>query len=141
VVDDYEPWRGYTATALQAHPNLQIIGEAADGLQAVRRAEELQPNLILLDIVLPKLNGIEAARRIRQVSPRSKVLFASVDRYAEVIKEALRAGANGYLLKSDAGSELLLAVRAVLEDKRFVSTGLHLAADDSTLDASNGNEL
>jgi DNA-binding NarL/FixJ family response regulator len=121
VVEDYEPWRRYFSTALQKQPELQVIGEVSDGLEGVQRAEELQPDLILVDIGLPTLNGIEAARRIRKLSPESKILFVSQESSADVVQEALSTGAYGYVVKSDARSELLSAVEAVLQGKRFVS--------------------
>ena len=124
VVEDYEPWRRYFSTALQKQPELQVIGEVSDGLEAVQKAEELQPDLVLLDIGLPTLNGIEAARRIRKVSPASRILFVSENRSADIAEEALSTGASGYVVKSDTGSELLPAVKAVLEGKRFISASL-----------------
>jgi DNA-binding NarL/FixJ family response regulator len=124
VVEDYEPWRRYFSTALQKQPELQVIGEVSDGLEAVQKAEELQPDLILLDIGLPTLNGIEAARRVREVSPTSKILFVSENRSPDIAQEALGTGAGGYVVKSDARSELLPAVKAVLEGKRFISASL-----------------
>jgi len=89
VVEDYEPWRRYVSTALQKQTELQVIGEVSDGLEAVQQAEELQPDLILLDIGLPTLNGIEAARRIRKVSPASRILFVSENCSADIAEEAL----------------------------------------------------
>jgi DNA-binding NarL/FixJ family response regulator len=124
IVDDYEPWRRYLSTALQKDPELQVIAEVSDGLKAVQKAEELQPDLIFLDIGLPTLNGIEAARRIRQVSPASKILFINENRSADIAEAALSTGASGYVVKSDAASELMPAVKAVLEGKRFVSASL-----------------
>ena len=124
VVEDHESWRRYFSTLLPKHDGLEVIGEVADGLEAVQKDEELQPDLILLDVGLPTLNGIEAARRVRKVSPASKVLFVSETRSADVAEEALNTGAGGYVLKSDAESELLPAIRAVLEGKRFISAGL-----------------
>ena len=124
VVEDYEPWRRYFSTALQKQPELQVIGEVSDGLEAVQKAEELQPDLILLDIGLPTINGIEAARRIREVSPTSTILFVSENRSPNIAEEALGTGAGGYVVKSDAGSELLPAVKAVLEGKRFISASM-----------------
>ena len=126
IVDDYEPWRRYLSTALATQPELEIVGEAADGLSAVQKAKELQPHLILLDLVLPELNGIEAARRIRQLSPNSKILFVSMERNPEVVRGALATGAHGYLVKSDAGSQLFLAIKAVLEDNPFFSSSVDL---------------
>ena len=124
MVDDYEPWRRYISAALQKQPELQVIGEVSDGLEAVQQAEELQPDLILLDIGLPTLNGIEAARRIRKVSPASRILFVSENCSADIAEEALSTGASGYVVKSDAGGELLPAVKAVIEGRRFISASL-----------------
>jgi len=112
------------STTFQRQPELEIIGRVSDGLEAVEKAQELQPELILLDIGLPTLNGIEAARRIRAVSPASKILFVSENCSVDIAEEALRNGAGGYVVKSDAASELLPAVKAVLEGKRFVSASL-----------------
>ena len=109
---------------LQKGPQLQVICEVSDGLEAVQKAEELQPDLILLDIGLPTLNGIEAARRIRKLSPESKILFVSQESSADVVREALSLGEAGYVSKAQAGSRLLAAVGAVLQGKQFVSSGL-----------------
>ena len=124
MVDDYEPWRAFVASTFKNQPKLRIIGEAKDGLEAVQITQQLQPDLILLDIGLPRLNGIEAARRIRDVSPKSRILFLSENRSRDIAEEALRTGAFGYVVKSAAASELLPAVEAVLQDKRFVSVSL-----------------
>jgi DNA-binding NarL/FixJ family response regulator len=124
VVEDYEPWRRFILTTLQKQPELQVIGEALDGLEAVQKAEELQPDLIVLDIGLPKLNGLEAARQIRKVSTKSKILFVSQESSAEVVQEALALGALGYVLKTRAGSELLAAVEAVRQGRQFICSGL-----------------
>lgn len=121
VVDDYEPCRRFACTTLLKQPELRVIGEVCDGSEAVQQAKESQPDLILLDIGLPTLNGLGAARRIREVSPASKILFVSENRSAEIAEEALGTGGSGYVIKSDAASELLPAVKAVLEGKRFVS--------------------
>jgi CheY-like chemotaxis protein len=99
---------------------LRVIGVASDGLEAVQKAEELQPDLIVLDIGLPSLNGIEVARQIRKLSPRSKILFVSQESSADVVQGALGTGAQGYVLKSDAGKELLEGVNAVLRGEQFV---------------------
>jgi CheY-like chemotaxis protein len=124
VVDDHEIWRGFLSTALQKQPELKVIGEVSDGLGAIEKAKELKPDLILLDIGLPSLNGIEAARRIHEVSPTSKILFVSENRSFDIVEKALNTGAGGYVVKSDAGSELLPAIKAVLEGKRFVAASL-----------------
>jgi DNA-binding NarL/FixJ family response regulator len=119
VVDDYEPWRSFASRTFQNNPELQIVGEASDGLEAVQKAQELQPDLILLDIGLPTLNGIAAARQILQHAPRIKILFLSEQRSSDIVEEALGTGARGYVLKSDAANELLLAVEAVIHGKQF----------------------
>lgn len=124
MVDDYAPFRYFVRSALQKLPELQVIGEASDGMEAVQKAQELRPDLILLDIGLPTLNGIEAARLIREVSRTSKILFVSENRSRDLTEEALRSGADGYVVKSDAASELLPAVEAVLQGKQFVSIRL-----------------
>lgn len=108
---------------LRKRPQLQIVGETADGLEAVHKAEELRPDLILLDLGLPTLNGIEAARRIRTLSPESKIIFISQQSDPDVVEEALDLGARGYVVKAQAASELLVAVEAVLENRQFISGG------------------
>jgi len=124
MVDDFEPYRCLVASVLRKEPELQILCEVSDGLEAVQKAKELQPDLILLDIELPNLNGIEALSRIRQVSPNAKIIFLTQNSDKEVVAAALITGAHGYVLKTDAGSELLTAVAAVLRGDEFISTGI-----------------
>jgi DNA-binding NarL/FixJ family response regulator len=124
VVDDYQDWRRFVSETLQQTGDFDIVHQACDGLEAVQRAEELQPDLILLDIGLPNLNGLEAARKIQEVSANSKILFVSENRSADIVEAALKTGSGGYVLKSDAGSDLLPGIRAVLEGKRFISASL-----------------
>jgi DNA-binding NarL/FixJ family response regulator len=125
VVDDFQPFRQFICSTLGQIPELQIIGEASDGLEAVRKAEELKPDMILLDIGLPTLNGIEASHRISRVAPDSKILFVSQDHDEAVVGAALSNGAKGYVLKVDAGRELLPAVESVLRGERFISSGIN----------------
>ena len=124
VVDDYEPFRRVVWAILDARPELQVIGEAADGLEAVQKAAELQPDFILLDIGMPALNGIEAAHRISRLVPAAKILFVSQENDMDVIAAALSDGATGYLHKQTASWELLSAVEAILQGDGFVSEGL-----------------
>jgi DNA-binding NarL/FixJ family response regulator len=124
VVEDYEPFRQYVCSTLGKRPELQIVGEVSDGLEAVQKAEELQPDLIVLDIRLPSLTGIEAARRIRELSPESRILFVSQETSAHVVRGALADGAKGYVVKTDARRELLIAVDAVLRGSQYLSSGL-----------------
>jgi DNA-binding NarL/FixJ family response regulator len=124
VVDDYEPWREQICSMLQTQPELHVIAEIADGLEAVQKAQELKPDLILLDIGLPELNGIEAAKRIRQVAPDARIIFLTQNSDKDVVEAALNTGAHGYVLKADAGSELLPAMAGVLGGDDFVSSGI-----------------
>ena len=131
VVEDYEPFRRFICSTLEKRTDLLIVGEASNGLEAVHKAEELHPDLILLDVGLPSLNGIEAARQICKLSPKSKILFVSQESDADVVQEAFRIGARGYVVKLNTGSDLLPAVEAVCQGKRFVSAGLagHVTAE------------
>jgi DNA-binding NarL/FixJ family response regulator len=124
VVDDYEPFRRFVCSKLGTRPELQIVGEASDGLDAVHKAEELQPDIIVLDIGLPTLNGIEAARQIRNFAPESKIVFVTQESSPDVVQEVLGLGTCGYVVKTRAESDLLAAVDAVLEGRKFVSIGL-----------------
>jgi DNA-binding NarL/FixJ family response regulator len=124
VVDDCEPFRRFVCSTVEKKPDLQVVGEASDGLEAVQKAEELQPDLIVLDIGLPTLNGIEVARRIRKLCPERKILFMSQESSADVAHEAFRLGAMGYVVKSHAGSELFVALEEVCQGRQFVSRGL-----------------
>jgi DNA-binding NarL/FixJ family response regulator len=124
VVDDFENWRRQVHSLLQARPAWQVVAEASDGSEAVQKAEDVKPDLILLDIGLPKLNGIEAARMIRQRSPSSKIIFLSQNCDLDFVRAAVGTGALGYVLKTDAGRELLPAVDAVLGGKQFFSSSV-----------------
>jgi DNA-binding NarL/FixJ family response regulator len=128
VVEDYEPFRRFVCSALEKRPELQVVCEVSDGLEAVQKAEELQPDLIVLDIGLPSLNGIEAARRIRTRSSKSKILFVSLESSVDVLQEALRIGALGYVVKAHGEGELLAAVDAVCEGRKFVSSPFQIDA-------------
>jgi DNA-binding NarL/FixJ family response regulator len=143
LVDDYEPWRRFLCRTLSALPNVQIIGEVSDGLEAVKKFQELHPNLILLDIGLPQLNGFDVASRIRQSVLKPKILFVSGLRDPDIAEGAFSAGANGYLLKSDAARDLLPAIEAVLKGESFVSAQVALspphAAWEQTTPASSAS--
>jgi DNA-binding NarL/FixJ family response regulator len=120
VVEDFAPFRRFLCSTLAKMPALQVICEVADGQEAVQKAQELTPDLILLDIGLPTLNGIAAARQIRTLAPASKIIFVTQESSAEVVQEALRTGALGYVVKTTANGNLLAAVEAVLEGRQFV---------------------
>ena len=124
VVEDFAPFWQFIRSTLAERPDVQVIGEVADGLEAVQKAELLEPDLVLLDIGLPTLNGIEAARQIRKLAPACKIIFVSQESSSEVVQEALKLGAWGYVVKTRAASDLLAAVDALLEGRQFVSVGL-----------------
>jgi DNA-binding NarL/FixJ family response regulator len=120
VVEDYAPLRQFICFTLQERAQFEII-QASDGLEALKKAEELQPDLILMDIGLPKLNGIEAAKRILRRAPHTKLLFVSQESDSELVQETYRLGGLGYVHKSLAMTDLLPAIQAVLAGKRFIS--------------------
>src|ERR1700756_3503405 len=109
VVEDFAPFRQFICKTMAKWSHLQIICEVSDGLEAVQKATELKPDLILLDIGLPGLNGIEAARQIRKIVPESKIIFLSQESSVEVLQEALGLGARGYVVKTKAGNDLFPA--------------------------------
>lgn len=121
MVDGFEPWRRFASSTLRKKAGLQVVGEASDGLEAFQKAVELEPDLILLDIGLPSVNGIEAARRIREMVPEAKIIFLSEESSVEIVQEAMSFGACGYVFKTMAASDLLTAVETVLSGLKFVS--------------------
>jgi DNA-binding NarL/FixJ family response regulator len=121
VVEDFAAFRQFITTTLASMSGLQVIGEVSDGLEAVQKALDLQPDLILLDIGLPSLDGIEAARRIRKLAPASKIIFVTQESSVDVVQVAVDLGANGYVVKAQAGRDLVAAVEAVLSGKSFFS--------------------
>jgi PAS domain S-box-containing protein len=143
IVDDFKDWRRQLHSLLKARPTWQIIAEASDGPEAVQKAEDLKPDLILLDIGLPKLNGIEAAKQIRQRSPGSRIIFLSQNSDPDIVRAALDTGASGFVRKIDAGRELLPAVDAALQGKQFLSSSLegHRFADTSVQKAPQSHEV
>lgn len=120
VAEDFEEFRRFLASVLRARHDLQVVAEVLDGLDAVEKTHELRPDLVLMDIGLPGLNGIEAARQIRELSPESKILFVSQESSLDIVHEALATGASGYVVKTDAGSELLIAIDSVFRGEHFV---------------------
>lgn len=121
VVDDHEPFRRYVSSMLHGEPNVVIIGEAEDGMKAVRQAEALQPDMIVLDIGLPGINGLEAARQIAELACKARIIFLTQESAPEVVEEAFGLGAWAYIIKAQAGTDLLPAVKAVSRGERFVN--------------------
>lgn len=127
VVDDFRLWQECVQAHFEGHPEVQIVGFASNGLEALQKVKDLQPDLVFLDIGLPKLSGIETARKIRQLNPCCKVIFLSAQSEPEVVLEALQAGGWGYICKMDALNELLPSLESVRAGRRYLSrsvTGL-----------------
>jgi len=114
VADDFTAWRVATRKIVQMCPTWKVIAEAGDGLEAVEKATKLRPDVVLLDIAMPVLNGIEAAKRIKQASPASKIIFLTQDIDGEVRAAALATGAEGWVFKAKAASDLQPAVKSAL---------------------------
>jgi DNA-binding NarL/FixJ family response regulator len=123
VVDDFESWRDCVVSIISQEADFYVAGEASDGVEAVQKAKSLKPDLVLLDIGLPKLNGMDVARQIRSLSPQSKILFLSQESAPDVVREALKVGV-GFVVKTHGATELLPAVKTVILGQRFLSSGM-----------------
>jgi DNA-binding NarL/FixJ family response regulator len=134
VVDDYAPWMSFVSAALAATPKVQVVGQARDGLTALQKVVELNPDLVVLDIGLPDICGIRVAEQIMEMSPKIRILFLSENTAPEIVRAALLTGAQGYVVKSSAARELLPALDALLLDCYFVSAAAnHFGPDDGPL--------
>jgi DNA-binding NarL/FixJ family response regulator len=125
VVEDFKPFCEFISSMLEDHNHLHVVCQVANGLEAVEKAKVLHPDLILLDIGLPGLNGIEVARQIVEWAPKQKIIFVTQESSPEVVQEALRTGAIGYVVKSRAATDLLPAIEAALQGNKFVSSSLN----------------
>jgi len=126
VVDDFEPWRRQICSILETRAEFFVVAEAANGSEALQKARELKPDVVLLDIALPNLNGLETAKRIRQTDHSAKIIFVSQNDDADVVRAALSTGGEGYVSKNDVSRDLLEAVEAVLRGEHFASSGVRL---------------
>ena len=128
LVEDSPAFQAYVARLLDFSQDIEVVARAQDGVQAVRYAQEFKPDLILLDIGLPLLNGIEVAKRVLQFAPDSKIIFLTQESSHEFVEEAFNGGAAGYVLKMRLNSDLWPAIASVREGKQFVSPGLRRPA-------------
>jgi len=121
LVDDHPVVRRGLKHLLGVQPGWEIIDEAADGVEAVEKAQRLDPDVVLLDISMPKMGGLEACRLIRETAPRYEILILTQHNSTQMLQEALNAGTRGYVVKSKADSDLLQAVQAAKEHRSFVA--------------------
>ena len=121
IAEDHTILREGLRSLLSSHPEFEIVGEAEDGREAIRCVEEYKPDLILTDLSMPRMNGMEAIREIKKQSPKTKILVLTVHRAEEYILDTLKAGADGYLLKDSTHAELVMAVKKVLNGKYYIS--------------------
>jgi len=124
IAEDHTILREGLRSLLSSNPNFEIVGEAKDGREAIRCVEKLKPDLILTDLSMPRMNGMEAIREIRKQSPKTKILVLTVHKTEEYILATLKAGADGYLLKDSTHNELMMAVKNVLSGNRYISPGI-----------------
>ncbi|HXU18522.1 MAG TPA: response regulator transcription factor [Terriglobales bacterium] len=128
LVDDHQLIRRNLCNLLATDPEFNVISQASSGFEAVRKAQECQPDVILLDVSIPDLNGLHAAPLIKRTAPDAEILFVTQYDNPFFVRQAFAAGARGFLIKSDAGAELLTAVRTVHLKKRFISRSINKAA-------------
>lgn len=124
VADDHEVVRRGLCTLIQSEPNLEVCGEAADGREAVEQAEKLRPEIVIVDIAMPVLNGLEATRQILKANPKIKILILTLHDSDQVVRDVLGAGARGFLLKSDAARDLIAALEALVHDKTYFTSSV-----------------
>ena len=141
IAEDHTIVREGLRLLLSSAPELEIVGEAADGREAIERADHLKPDLIVTDLSMPRMTGVEAVREIKKRSPATKVLVLTVHKTDEYILAALQAGADGYLLKDSTHAELLLAVRHILAGRRYISPGISDKVLQGYLDGKKHNEV
>jgi DNA-binding NarL/FixJ family response regulator len=122
VADDHEIVRRGLVSLLKTHPGWEVCAEAQDGRQAVEKAKELKPDVVILDIGMPDLNGLEATRQMLRDNPQSRILILTITDADEIVRAVLDAGARGFVLKSDAVRDLLAAVEALLSNKTFFTS-------------------
>jgi DNA-binding NarL/FixJ family response regulator len=124
IAEDYTILREGLRSLLSSHPDFEIVGEAEDGQEAIRNVDRLKPDLALMDLSMPRMNGMDAIKEIKKRSPQTKVLVLTIHRTEEYIHAALQAGADGYILKDSTHAELGLAIKNILEGKRYISPGI-----------------
>lgn len=133
IAEDHTLFRQGLKALLSLEPEFEVVGEAADGFQAIQSAKELKPDIILLDISMPRVDGMAAIREIKSVCPEAKILILTVHKTEEHVLETLKSGASGYVLKDASHEEFLLAMRSVLQGKRYLSPDISARIVDGYL--------
>ncbi len=133
VADDHKIFRQGITKLLEQEPDLQVVGEAADGREAVKKATELKPDLVLMDIAMANLNGLEATKQIKKVLPETKIIMVTMHKNEEYILQSFQAGGSGYILKEGAVEELVNAIRSIYQDKSFLSPTISKTLIDAYL--------
>jgi DNA-binding NarL/FixJ family response regulator len=124
IAEDHTIVREGLRSLVSCNPEFEVVGEAEDGREAIRGVEQCKPDLILMDLSMPRMNGLEAIRDIRRVSPVTKILILTIHKTEEYILPVLKAGAHGYVLKNDTQAELMVAIQNVLKGKSYLSPGI-----------------
>jgi two-component system response regulator NreC len=140
IAEDHTLFRQGLKALLSFEPEFEVVGEAADGLEAYQRAEELQPDIILLDLNMPRVDGMAAIKEIKRLCPKAKILVLTVHKTEEHVLETLKSGASGYVLKDAEHDELLLAMRSVLQDKCYLSPDISARIVDGYLNGRKNDE-
>ena len=140
IAEDHTLFRQGLKALLSLEPEFEVVGEAADGYQAIQSAKELKPDLILLDISMPRVDGMAAIKEIKRVCPEAKILVLTVHKTEEHVLETLKSGASGYVLKDASREELLLAMKSVLQDKRYLSPDISARIVDGYLNGRGADE-
>ena len=141
IAEDHTILREGLKALLSTRADLEVVGEATDGREAVRAVQELNPDLILLDLSIPRSNGLEALKEIKRLSPQTKVLVLTVHKTEDYVFTALQAGADGYVLKDSSASELILAVRSVLSGERYLGPAIAGTVVSGYLGSRDGKPL
>jgi len=133
VADDHKIFRQGIKKLLEEEPDLQVVGEAADGREAIKKATELKPDVILMDIAMANLNGLQATKQIKKILPDTKVIMVTMHKNEEYVLQSFQAGASGYILKEGAVEELVSAIRTIHQDKSFLSPAISKTLIDAYL--------
>ena len=140
IAEDHTLFREGLKALLSLEPEFEVVGEAADGYHAIQSAKELKPDLILLDISMPRVDGMAAIKEIKRVCPEAKILILTVHKTEEHVLETLKSGASGYVLKDASHEEFLLAMKSVLQDKRYLSPDISARIVDGYLNGRGADE-